>query len=499
MGDRKNRWVVFGSFAMLGVFGFALFENEVLPVEILAVIWGVGILLQGTWFALFGDDAFDLFSPGCLTNICFAILYGVALLTVQLEPSGYFTRKLQTLSPYYAQVGFASYWGVLGFNLGYHLVQRPLARRFLPKMGDVSGSQAFWLWLILIAIGTTIVLIGISSRIFLQTNRELESPLFVSAVGFFMPFLHIAVALAAMQSMRRFTVASSWTYYFMISIAVLLVYTIPSGSKFNWVVGIILVAMAFNYTRRLFRRDEAVVGIIGLFALLSILMPLNTIYRDAIIARDSSGQQSLGQAFSLLADTATNVGTILPFSGADDGVEAVRNDYMRSRLSNIGIVAEILRYQERGGALRNGITYSYALLGLIPRVVWPDKPELTVGREISRVVMGNDQDDVTSVGVTLIGEAIYNFGPYSVFFVLTGIGALMGFLYYLFKNFYRTNPVMAFMMHVGVWFNLYYPAQESNIAGGIAGSVKILVFLMILFYFVTQKRPTAIGSAIPPR
>lgn len=498
MTGRKNRWVAFLFFALIGLFGLALSENEVLPVEAMTVLWGIAILLQGGWFAFIGDDVFDLFSPGCLTNICFAILYGVALLTAHVESTGHFTIRLQELAPYYGQVGFASYWGVFGFNLGYRAVQRPMTLRLLPRIADVTGSQAFWLWLILISVGGAMVLIAISSRIFLQTNRELESALFRSAVGFFMPFLHVGVALAAMQFMRRLSAGSSWNYYFMISMVVLLVYAIPSGSKFNWVVAFILVAMAFNYTVRLFRRWEATVGIIGLFLLLSILMPLNAVYRDALLARDSSGQQSWGQAFSLLADTATSSGTFLPLLGDDDQIDSLRTDYMRARLSNIGIVAEILRYQERGGELREGLTYSYSVIGMIPRVLWPDKPEVSVGREISRVVMGND-DDVTSVGLTLVGEAIYNFGLYSPFFVLTAVGVITGFLYYLFKGFYRTNPVMAYMVQVGTWLQLYHPIQESNIAGGLVGTAKFLATLFILFYFVTQKRAAAVSPAAPPR
>ncbi len=480
-------------FLAAAALGFTVTEAGLLPDRDLTLGWGLAIAGMALWYTLTGDRPFDLFSPGTVINLGFLVLYGVALVTVTFEPSGPFTEQLHLHMPRYPTVGLISFLGCLGFNLGYRLPDLLPGRRRHFALADFSGAQVFWLWLLMIVVGIMVIIASALSGIIYQTNMLLDSPLFRTVVGSLLPLLYIAVGIALFQCLRQRGADIIWLGLTVISMLILLLYTLPSGSKLNWIVIFIIAAMAFNYCVRLFTRREALLGVAGLLLILSIIAPLNLHYRDQLLRNDASGRAEFGQSFTLLADTFARA-PVLSMLGGDGSLAGdLQQDYLRARLSAVGIVAALLQHQEGGGELRYGATYAYTVLAFIPRFLWIEKPEINIGREISQVVLGAPEDDVTSVGVTLVGEVVYNFGPGFTFFVLAAIGVVMKLFYLFFRAVYRTAPLFAFCLQFAFWYALYFGSLESNLASGLSGAVKFGGLLLLLHYLLAA-RPRPVGA-----
>ena len=82
------------------------------------------------------------------------------------------------------------------------------------------------------------------------------------------------------------------------------------------------------------------------------------------------------------------------------------------------------------------------LIGLVPRVLWPDKPYVTQGAWFSTVLhIGKgttEKTATTSTGITAIGELYWSYGLWGVILGMM----LIGFLYSLtFKIFYHNFPL----------------------------------------------------------
>ncbi|MEI6234631.1 MAG: hypothetical protein WCT04_16370 [Planctomycetota bacterium] len=96
---------------------------------------------------------------------------------------------------------------------------------------------------------------------------------------------------------------------------------------------------------------------------------------------------------------------------------------------------------------------------LIPRILWPDKPNLSiVGTNLNKLIIGNDQ---TSIGGTIYGEAYWNGGWPMVLIVSTFVGAALFVLgqysvYYLEVQDVRYVPIAMMGIFYGLdiqnWF-----------------------------------------------
>jgi hypothetical protein len=70
-----------------------------------------------------------------------------------------------------------------------------------------------------------------------------------------------------------------------------------------------------------------------------------------------------------------------------------------------------------------GRSYVAAVLSVIPRAIWPDKPE-TLGKERADLLFGRGSDVYVPYAIGMAGEAAMNFGPLAIpltFAVLAGV------------------------------------------------------------------------------
>jgi hypothetical protein len=72
-----------------------------------------------------------------------------------------------------------------------------------------------------------------------------------------------------------------------------------------------------------------------------------------------------------------------------------------------------------------GRSYLAAVLSVIPRAIWPDKPE-TLGKERAELLFGRGADVYVPYAIGMAGEAAMNFGPLAIplTFVLVALGVV---------------------------------------------------------------------------
>jgi hypothetical protein len=103
----------------------------------------------------------------------------------------------------------------------------------------------------------------------------------------------------------------------------------------------------------------------------------------------------------------------------------------KRRLALINSVAAVIRDVPRWVPYENGRTLFYPTLAFfVPRILWPDKPKHTLGREFAetfRVI--HILDEQTSISPTVTGELYWNFGVPGVLIGMALWGMLMRALY----------------------------------------------------------------------
>lgn len=471
-----------------GVFAgvFHALSNDPAAVSI---SWGIALLIGGISLAFFGDHRFDMFSPLFFIGMSFAFFYGVpAIAPFALENAGAFAGTVVAVQSYYPLAGMTSFLCMLGLFLGYSSSFAAYAGR--------SSSLLWWrtsacgeklLWMVLLAMGVGAFLFLLASDVYLQTTEDLESPLFYSAVGFIQSGLYVAIGFAVASAYKNRT--TFWIVAALVTFCVALLFGIPSGSKTLALLAFMLSALAVNYAHKPFSRLTAGVGVFFIIAILAVLMPFNVLYRTQLLTSNYAGQ-SLSESAVMLKQAAGEL--------ADMSIEEsidLTLDYSIARLSNLSVVANVLRYQEQGGTLHYGSSYALALFGLIPRFIWPEKPGLTVGQAIAVELGYSDPKAIrlgtevsnNAVGITMVGEQVYNFSWVLAPFGMALLGMFYRWIYEVFKSGLRIAPRLAVGIYAYWWYGLVFSAHESNFAAIFMGTVKFTVFLFIFFYVLTFK------------
>ena len=85
----------------------------------------------------------------------------------------------------------------------------------------------------------------------------------------------------------------------------------------------------------------------------------------------------------------------------------------------------------RKDGFRMGETMEYAAYAFVPRVLWPDKPNVTRGAWFTAYLgfAAREEEATTSTGITATGELYWNFGIPGVLIGMFGIGCLYGLLW----------------------------------------------------------------------
>ena len=130
------------------------------------------------------------------------------------------------------------------------------------------------------------------------------------------------------------------------------------------------------------------------------------------------GRQSLADRVDRVLDTATSPDLFDP----NDPQQLQRID---GRLNQNGLVGAAVNQLSQTDAFARGETFWDALLALIPRAVWPEKPITAGSGNLVTRFTGIDFSEGTSVGIGQVMEFYANFGTVGVFFGFLVMGVLV--------------------------------------------------------------------------
>ena len=155
------------------------------------------------------------------------------------------------------------------------------------------------------------------------------------------------------------------------------------------------------------------------------------------------------------------------------------------RLTVVTSVAAIVSDTGRWVDYRYGETLVLAPIGLlIPRFLWPDKPNISIGREFGATFrLTNVMDEETYIAPSVVGDFYWNF---SVPGVVLGMWLLgMGYRWY----YQRYGAGDGFdPIRKSIYFTMLPTALsfEGNVAMIVGGFVKVLVIL--IFFLILSRR-----------
>lgn len=450
-----------------------------------SIAWGVALVFGGLLVAFFGERRFDLFSPLSFVALSFAFFYGVSGILAFTTVPGFYPPVAVRAYPWFAEAGAVCYTGLLGFVLGYGV-------RGVARAGAVStllswrpsAHQLKLLWIIFFGAAAAVLFLRLSHDAFLQTSVVMLPPQMQAVVSILIVGSFIATPLAVSAALNGRGVF--WWVAAAISLAGTLYFGFGSASKGGILVPLVLAGLAWNYSRHHFSR-----GWTALFLALGVvvsgfLFPLNMLQRQILLfdQQFGSGTASSYEAFGAAAKEF--------FALEPDDAMDLSARSMASRLSNLQVVANILRYQELGGERHWGASYALIFPAFVPRFLWPSKPSITISQSFG-VEVGYGEPEFydegklktyTSVGITRMGEIIYNFplvlAPIGMFL----FGLLFRWLYEVFRNGARVSPELAVGVYALWWFTLFAQGGESNFASVFSGAVKATLLLVVLFWLL---------------
>lgn len=243
----------------------------------------------------------------------------------------------------------------------------------------------------------------------------------------------------------------------------------------------VLFVVSWLYTKRISVTLAACV--IGLILFLS---PVKGEYRQQLRLDDSSGTAEMSgltratlwlrQAGNYWADT---------FSGKRDLAEATAG--AASRADFVHQVAYIYSMTPAEVPYQYGRTYSYFAVALIPRAIWPDKPQAGSANSFFAINYGlltEEGAKTTTFGMSLLGESFINFGWAGVVFVMLIQGLAIAVLERIFGSRMSGAGGQAVFIAFFVFFLNGIGSSAEILFGNI---LQNLLFGYVLLWWARQK------------
>ena len=157
------------------------------------------------------------------------------------------------------------------------------------------------------------------------------------------------------------------------------------------------------------------------------------------------------------------------------------------RASLLTQVAHVVEVTPSEIPFQQGSTYSYVLVSLIPRFLWPDKPTVNDANRYYQVAYGlSDAKSVgtTSIAVGSMAEGYINFGWLGVVVVMCGIGAVLQ----IYERAFFVDQSNALIMCIGIALIPQLLAIEGQLGQYLGGIVQQAGLAFLAFLPITQRR-----------
>jgi len=293
-------------------------------------------------------------------------------------------------------------------------------------------------------------------------------------VSGFLPFLQLTKVLASMDlfaiimfsQIRRKTTSNKRLInnVFFISIVATLVSSVYTGSRGATLLVIIITLV--SYWKEISKKKFFLIPIFAVaFPYIFGIFPILSAYRN----------------FNYNWSEAFRIFELIDYNPLD-----IMVDTLVSRLNYLETVARAINnaiiFGPEGGEL-----YLDNFLGLIPRLFWPDKPEITtdgvlIGHTLELL---NYNDEKTSVGLSVIGESFFHFGWLGLW-----VSSLQGFIFaFITKNCYRPSSAISMTIFTYSAINIL---KYDGYFAVLPGLIWLLIIIFIYLYILKKLLPNRI-------
>ncbi|MEN1681142.1 MAG: oligosaccharide repeat unit polymerase [Planctomycetota bacterium] len=135
-----------------------------------------------------------------------------------------------------------------------------------------------------------------------------------------------------------------------------------------------------------------------------------------------------------------------------------------------------------------GSTFGRWVVAPVPRTAWPAKPPVTIGSELTEMVLGRENPVGGGMPPGLIGELILNFGAIGVPIGCLVYGVLLAVYYYTLRPYAQASAVGA-MIYVLTLTPVTHLVFSSEFSRAVIEMLTSLVCLAPILFFATT-RPT---------
>ena len=181
------------------------------------------------------------------------------------------------------------------------------------------------------------------------------------------------------------------------------------------------------------------------------------------------------------------------YSGSDIFATISEDTSTVNRLAHIATLGYVVNMTPASVPYWSGDSYHTLWTSFIPRVLWPDKPQATIGQDFGhRYSLLGENDYWTSFNLPWLVEFYANFGTLGVLVGMFFVGVFFRVLVYKFRV-----PVTAQMEHVlavTVMFGLFY--AESNLALMVGGLIPVYIAFFVLLRLLTRGRAVASSTHV---
>jgi oligosaccharide repeat unit polymerase len=409
----------------------------------------------------------DLFSP--ISFIALAVLFGTTATSFWLTNTETIRQTHMMFGLDFATIAGGQYWVILGLIslcLGYVLV--------VPKFRDtgqirsMSSAKVRIIMISLLAVSTLGTVLfaasfGIDFSDFtgesIKRNTQYigESGDVVYGTGFEVFLARLSGVGFIFSAGLIVSGRKSAEYYvyslLFLSLTILVGFISSSRTSIVYTVAS-LVIFSYYYKKISWKAIFA-------FALFSVAI-VSTL---GVIRADNSSNNS---QYQTIADLILGTG---------NGFDAVRT------------VAFIERVPERHNFLY-GSSYVSLITSPIPRSLWPDKPNVSLGPWVKSELYGlPTQNNGWPPG--MVAEAYFNFGYVGIPLVMFLFGALLRLIYASLRPYLGVSALLTMAYSVGM-FRLAYNSLSLNLSQGILQTAQYIWPLLLIGLYTSTKRRSSV-------
>lgn len=167
-----------------------------------------------------------------------------------------------------------------------------------------------------------------------------------------------------------------------------------------------------------------------------------------------------------------------------------------NRLSLLNQTANVIDKTPNVVPYQYGRLYSYMLITLIPRFVWPDKPSVNDANQYYQVAYGLTSEEnlnAVSIAVGVLTEGYMNFG----WFGAMGIMFLLGIFFDFYQRVLLSKESGVLLTALGIVLLPQFMSIESQMAQYLGGIIQQIIFTLVIMIPALQFRRKAPAVKVP--